>query len=207
MFWISNILKARVSICGIRPLLWHCFGPDALPLEKQEKAGVAGNNPEEWRKTFSATKEGQLYLDPSYVFACIRDGAKYTKRGRGSIQSLVGATLQVVDDRILVDRFLPENIEALVNQIDEPVYLDVRSVRNPATKARNVRYRVAASPDWNAAFTIQWDKTIVSRNELQASAIDAGKLSGLGDGRAIGFGRFEVVSFDIEEDAETQTAS
>ena len=204
----NNILVARVSIKGIRPLLWNHFGPDALSLEKQEKTGIAGNNPDEWRKTVTVTKEKQLYVDSSYIFATIREGAKYTKRGRGSIQSMVSATLQVLTDKILIDRYLPDNISELINEMDQPVYLDVRSVRNPSTKARNVRYRVAASPGWKATFEIMWDKTIVSRNEMQAAIIDAGRFSGIGDGRAIGFGRFIVESIEIREteDAEAQTA-
>jgi hypothetical protein len=197
---MGNILTATVTIRGVRPLLWHHFGPDALPLEKQERVGVAGHDPDEWRKTVLKTKDNQLYVDQSYIFACIRDGAKYTKKGRGSIQPAVSATLQVFTDRVLVNRYLPENITKLINETDEPVYLDVRSVRNPSTKGRNVRYRVAASSGWEATFVIFWDKTIVSRNEMQASIIDAGKLSGIGDGRNIGFGRFIVENVDIEED-------
>jgi hypothetical protein len=104
---MSNIVRACVKIKGVRPLLLHRFGPDALPLEKQEKTGVAGNDPEEWRKTALTNKDGQIYLDPSYVFACIRDGARYTKKGKGSIQSVVSATLQVLDDVVLIDRYLP----------------------------------------------------------------------------------------------------
>lgn len=194
---MANIANADIKIQGTRPLLWHHFGPDALPLEKKERVGVAGNNPEEWKKTVLVTDNGQLYLDPSYVFACIRDGARHTKKGRGSIQSAVTATLQVLDNMILVDRFLPENINELQNKTEEPVYLDVRSVKNPSTRARNIRYRVAASPGWQAKFSIMWDITIVSRSEMQAAVIDAGRFSGLGDGRNIGFGRFVVVSFEI----------
>jgi hypothetical protein len=42
---------------------------------------------------------------------------------------------------------------------------------------------------------LQWDKTIVSRGEMEAVCRDAGKLVGLGDGRSIGFGRFQVLDF------------
>jgi len=38
---------AEVSIEGLRPLLFHVFGPEALPLEKQERTDVTGNDPEE----------------------------------------------------------------------------------------------------------------------------------------------------------------
>ena len=201
----SNIVTAKVTIKGTRPLLFHRFGPDALPLEKQERSGVAGHDPQEWRRTALVTADGQLYIEPAYVFATAREGAKYTKKGKGSIQSAVAATLQVADDRILIDRHLPgfpskrkcdlATVEAPTQDQDAPVYLDVRGVRNPSTKARNVRYRVACSKGWACTFTILFDKTIVSRAEVEAVLIDAGRLAGIGNGRAIGFGRFEVVKF------------
>lgn len=194
---MGNMLMANVTIRGIRPLLWHHFGPDALPLGKKERTGVAGNDPEEWKRTVLVTSEGQLYLEPTYIFACIRDGAKYTKKGRGSIQPMVAATLQVLDDRILIDRFLPEG--ELTTDSSQPIYIDVRTVRNPATRARNIRYRVAAAPGWTASFRILWDATVVSRDQMHAVLIDAGRLVGLGDGRTIGMGRFEIVSFEVHD--------
>lgn len=203
---MSNIVRAKITIKGVRPLLQHHFGPDALPLEKQEKTGVAGNDPEEWRKTMMATKDGQLYVEPTYAFATIRDAAKYTKKGKGSIQSAVAATLQVLDNEILLDRHMPgfpnghafdvKTAKAPPRDKDAPVYMDVQSVRNPSTKGRNVRYRVAASPGWSCSFTILFDKTIVDRNQMRAVLNDAGVLVGIADGRSIGFGRFEVVSFE-----------
>lgn len=207
---MGNIVQAKVTIKGTRPLWWHWFGPDAIPIDdRQEKTGKAGNDPEEWRKTALATKDGQLWMPGTYAFATIREGSKYTKKGRGSIQPNVIATLQILDDRILVDRWMPgfpnghtcdvKKAETPMQDPELPVYLDVRMVRNPSTKAANVRYRVAASPGWKCSFIIQWDKSIVSRGEMEASVIDAGKLSGIGNGRKVGMGRFEVVSFDIHE--------
>lgn len=198
MQFSKNIVTAEVKINGLKAVLWHRFGPDALPLEKKERTGVAGNNPEEWKDTALITFENQLYFEPSYIFACIRDGAKYTKKGRSSLQPLVAATLQVLDNKILVDRYLPLNITT--NQ-EEPVYLDVRSVKNPVTKARNIRYRVCSSPGWNATFSIAWDKTIISKAEMEAIIHDAGMYSGLGDARNIGFGRFKLEEFIIKENA------
>jgi hypothetical protein len=189
-------LQARVTVRGTRPLLWHAFGPDAIPLEKQEKTGVAGNDPSEWKKTVLMTGERQLYVDPTYVFGSIRDGARNVKKGRGSIQAAVASTLQVMDDVILVNRFVPDEPPADPTQ---PVYLDVRSVRNPTTKARNVRYRVATGSGWECGFTITWDKTVVSRDEMREAIKFAGQLCGLGDGRSVGFGRFEALSFEVTE--------
>jgi hypothetical protein len=193
---MGNLITARVEVVGTRTMLWHHFGPDAIPLEKGEKTGVAGNDPEEWKRTVLVTPERQLYVEPSYVFATVRDGSSYTKKGRGSIQKAVVATLQVVDDRVLIDRYLPEEPEA---NPELSVYIDVRMVRNPTTKARNVRYRVAAAKGWKANFGLLWDKTVVSRAEMEASVRDAGKLCGLSNGRNIGFGRFDIVSFQVTD--------
>ena len=171
---MSNLLQASVSIKGIRPLMWHAFGPDSIPLEKKERTGVAGNDPE---------------------------------RGRGSIQKYVQATLEVADDRVLIDRFMPGangsydvmQVEPPDTDPDLPVYLDIRACKNPSTKARNVRYRITASPGWQCGFTLQWDGTVVSRGEMEAIMIDAGRLCGLGDGRNIGMGRFQTESFNVSE--------
>lgn len=209
---MSNITKATITIKGVRPLLQHRFTPDALgdgSGTRQERTGSAGNDPEEWRKTLMVSKQGQLYLDPSYVFATIRDAARHTKKGRGSIQASVAATLQVVDDLVLLDRYFPnfpnghgfdaETVEAPPRDLTALVFLDVRSVKNPATKGRNIRYRVACASGWSTTFTIMWDKTIVSVNEMRSVLNDAGALTGIADGRSIGYGRFAVESFEVSE--------
>lgn len=204
------IIFAKVGIEGSRPLLWHHFGADALPLEKRPRTGVAGNDPEEWKRTVLATPSQQLYLEPSYIFGCLRDAAKYTSRKRGTLQPMLASTLQVEDHRVLVDRWMPKDgFEHLIQAESEPVYLDVRSVRNPTTRARNVRYRIAASPGWNAAFTVFWENTLVSENEMKAVLRDAGQFVGIGDGRSIGFGRFTVENFELLENgnAKEQTTS
>lgn len=195
---MSNILRAMLRIYGTRPLLWHHFSADVLSLTKREKTGVAGNDPDEWRRTVLMTAGRQLYLKPTYVFGALRDGAKYTPRKRGTLQPLVAATLQVVDEQVLIDRFVPP--EPLPIDPSELVYLDVQSVKNPGTGGRNIRYRIAAAPNWSTTVTLQWDKTIVSRNELEAVAHDTGRFVGIGDGRAIGYGRFIVAQFTVAEE-------
>ena len=203
------IVYAKVGIQGIRPLMWHRFGPDALPLEKRAKTGVAGNDPEEWKRTVLTTASRQLYLEPAYVFGCLRDAAKYTPRRRGTLQPILASTLQVPGDQILVDRWLPKDgFEELKQAESEPVYLDIRSVRNPSTRARNVRYRVAASPGWKTSFILIWENTLVSENEMKAILRDAGQFVGLGDGRNIGFGRFNISSFEVSvKDNATKQAT
>ena len=198
---MSSVLTAKVKIRGMRPIMWHRFGPESLPLEKQERSGVAGNDPTEWQRSVECTKDGQLYIRGDQVFSCLRNAARHTKKGRGSIQPLIAATLQELDDRIPLDRFIPGwdggPPDTLTTDSDAPVYLDIRSVRNPSTKGRNVRYRVAASSDWHCEFELLWDATIGSRGQMEAVCIDAGKLEGLGNGRSLGLGRFDVQAFEV----------
>lgn len=196
---MSKLMIAEVSIEGLRPLLFHVFGPEALPLEKQERTGVPGNDPEEWRQTHTATKQGQLYLRSDYAFSCLINGARYEKLKRGSLMPLMQSTLQVLDDILLLDRWMPA--EPLPTDPDSPVYLDIRSVRNPSTKGRNVRYRVACSPGWHLSFHASFDSTIVSREAFTASLLNAGQLVGIGDGRTIGMGRFEVIDCQFSNGA------
>lgn len=193
-----TILKARVTIIGKRPILFHSFSVDSIPLGKREMTGVAGNDPEEWKRSVLKTKDNQLFVESTYIFGCLRDGGKHIKIGRGTIQSKIASTLVVLDEVILLDQFVPTD-DQLTNDKTQPVYLDIRSVKNPSTKGRNVRYRIAASPGWKASFQIEWENTIVSRGEMQAAMESAGSFVGLGDGRSIGFGRFTVEQFLIEE--------
>lgn len=195
---MSKLLTATVIIEGTRPLLWNAFNVAAIPANgKRKKSGVAGNDPEEWKRTVLATPEGQLYVEPSYVFGCLRDAARYTKQGRSSLQSLLVATLQVLDERILLNRYLPNDLAGLSTDNKAPVYLDIRGVKNPVTRSRNIRYRVAASPGWEMMFHLAWDETIVGLGQLRAVLHDAGELVGFADGRQIGFGRFVVKDFEV----------
>lgn len=191
------VYRANVKIKGKKPILFHSFSIDTIPLTKKETTGVAGNDPEEWKRTVLKTKDNQLYLEPTYIFGCLRDGGKHLKSGRGTFQPKIASTLVVVDDIILLDRYVPDE-KSLSMDKSCPVYLDVRSVKNPSTKGRNVRYRIAASPGWAITFDIEWEGTIVSLNQMQSIVDSAGSFVGLGDGRSIGFGRFEVSEFKVQ---------
>lgn len=205
----NNVVRARVALVGTRPLLQHAFGPESIALEKGEKTGVAGNDPEEWKKSCLIMPDGQLYVRGNYAFSCIRAGSKNIKKGRGSIQGLVAATLQIEEPIILIDRHLPAGgpkMDPTNGGLGLPVYIDVTGVRNPATKGRNIRYRLACSPGWKVAFHIEFDKTMVSRDQMRAAIIDAGRFAGLGDGLSVGNGRFAIESYEELTDAEEAPA-
>lgn len=206
---MANILQAEVKVMGTRTLAIHHFGIDALPLEAKEKDGVAGNSPNEWKKTVLMDEERQLFLLPTYFFGAIKYGGKTVKRGKGNFLADIASTLQVMDEQIYIQNTAfepiklpdpPQIIEAgtVKNEKLPDSYVEVIGVRNPSTKARNIRYRVVVKPGWCCSFTILWDSVVVDRKSLETAIVNAGTLVGIGDGRgSIGYGRFDVTSFAI----------
>lgn len=203
-----SIVAAKVAISGIKTLAIHHFGPDALPLEKQEKTGVAGHDPEEWRRSVLLTKKRELFLPPTYFFGSIKEGGRHVKKGRGSIMYDIAATLQIEDDAVKIcydgePIILPESpdvVDAYSIPTEElPVsYIERIGVKNPSTKARNIRYRVAVKPGWAMNLTIMFDPTIVARTQMQQALNSAGQLVGIADGRSsIGYGRYSVTEFTV----------
>ena len=69
---MGNMVRMKVTIKGTRPLLQHRFGPDAIPLEKGERTGVAGNDPEEWKRTCMVNSDGQLFIDGRWLWYWLR---------------------------------------------------------------------------------------------------------------------------------------
>ena len=55
-------------------------------------------DPEEWRRTCMVTADGQLFVRGTYVFGMLRDAARHTKKGKGSLQPMVSATLHTPEN-------------------------------------------------------------------------------------------------------------
>lgn len=196
---MRKLTKATVTIKGTRAILFHAFREEQLQAKKKQ-AGTTGNNPDEWKDTVYMDKDRQLYVTAENLFALLKMGARHTKVGRGTIKDKVGATLQIPPGLYYIkNRFVPDD-EEIDRDDTKPVFLHVCSVKNPATKGRNMRYRVGASPGWEIVFTMFWDESVVSKELMKGVVEDAGVLEGLLDGRSIGYGRFELVSFDISKD-------
>jgi len=184
-----------VKIEGVKTILFHAFKEEVLDKNKA-KSGTAGNNPNEWKTTVIMDERRRLYLPSSYLFAPIREAGKYTKIGRGTISKHIASTLEISPDIIFLEGLsVPEewDKEAPPRDPSLPVYLDARSVVNPMTKGRNMRYRVACHPGWKCSFQVGWDDTVLSFDTMEKILKDAGVMCGTGCGRAIGFGRWKVL--------------
>ncbi|KQL19085.1 hypothetical protein [Cytobacillus solani] len=184
--------RAEVEITGTRPILFNCFSPECIPLERKEKNGVAGNNPEEWKNTYKTTDEGFLYVDGSYIHRCLINAAKFTKRG---LQSTLAATLDTLTDKLVFENRKVPNQERITTDASQEVYIDIRSVKMAKTSSRHIRYRLASSIGWKTSFSILWDSSLINKELLESVCHDAGLFVGIGDNRSNGFGRFEVNSF------------
>ena len=185
---------ATTTIEGTKPLLINTFPIEALNPTKQ-RSGTTGNDENLWRQTVLARSNGQLYVLGSYLNGAIVGGGKLIKMGRGSLAKKVESTLEILEPELdIVGRHLPPEGE-MTRLASEPVYLDVRSVVNPMTKGRNLRYRVAVSPGWRIEATLTWEDRAVSKEDIKQCLENGGLFEGIGDGRRIGFGRFIVKDF------------
>jgi hypothetical protein len=193
-------VAAKVKLEGIKPILINSFPVDTFD-ENKSKSGSIGKNETEWKKTILMDAKRNIYVLPSYITACISGGGKHIKVGKATLSKKVSASLQCMEDIILLDGAIVPEERDLTRLTTDPVYLDVRSVVNPMTKGRNLRYRIAVRTGWKMTFTIMWDDFAVSKDGMKNCIENAGIFEGIGDGRKIGFGRFKLLSFssiDVE---------
>ena len=187
---------AKISVLGVKPLLFHTFPMDTLTPGKA-KSGTAGRCEQEWKSTVLMMADRQLYILGSYPVASIKHGGKLIKVGKSSMLKKVESCLECSDNKILIDnRFVPEEKDLTTDETQD-VYLDVRSVVNPMTKGRNLRYRIAAKAGWSFTTVISWDDGAVSSETIRQCIDNGGTYEGVGDGRRIGFGRYKCTSFEM----------
>lgn len=189
-------LNAAISIKGIKPILINTFPLETLD-EGKSRGGTAGKDENSWKKTVLMTPDRELYVFASYLIGSIVNGGKYIKVGRGSLNKKVGSTLECFPDIILLNGLKVPADNQITKNANDDVYIDVRSVTNPMTKGRNIRYRCAAKAGWKLSATISWDDAQVSIEQVKQCLYNGGQYEGIGDGRKIGFGRFEVTKFEL----------
>jgi len=192
--------KVVFTAIGTKPLLYHKFNIEVLSNKTKTKSGTTGNDPEEWKTTVHVDGK-RLFFPHDYWLSCIKDGGKYVKQGRGTISNKLAGCMSILSERTYLNIELPDLIDKLETS-DMPrdptksIFLDVRGVKNPATKGKNVRYRLGVKAGWQTQVELEFDDTVLSKDDIRKALEAAGKFSGIGDGRSIGYGRFEVV--DVE---------
>ncbi len=136
------------------------------------------------------TWEGGLYWDDDIglhipginVHACIRDGARVTKKGKD-----VEAGLQITPELVP----LIVNAPKTVNKLYVPEFIDKRRV---VVKGAGIMRSRPRFESWMLSFNLTIITDIISEGEVPGYLEKAGQRKGLGDYRPL-FGRFTLKDF------------
>lgn len=191
---------AEVEIEGLAPLVMHRYimgSSKTNPKDQTPKDEEYWNEIEtEWKRTaYWDEKIGGLYIPSEAIEACLENGGKSVKIGRGTATKSVKAGVRCHSESLKIPVDLPDGAE--VNSLDDLVDLDwimVNAVRvPPRTGARVERKRVAIPDGWKAKFKVIINTEAITRNTFESVLDKAGMLAGLLDWRPK-YGIFRVNS-------------
>jgi hypothetical protein len=172
--------RIDVEIGSVSPLLMHAF--PLVPIEALEK-----KTPQQQAEiaAYRDPDTGLLYVPALNVQRCFVAGATFSKgKGRSSLQKLVAACVLVG----------PEERLSLGTK---EFVVDSRPVVVPATKGRVMRHRPKLET-WAVTFTVDYDETLLTEQQMRRVIDDSGSRVGLLDFRPERkgpFGRFMVTAW------------
>lgn len=153
-------------------------------------------NPEEWRsKVYFDEELGSVYFPAHWIKRSAQEAAKKAKLGR---DLAMGVAVNPDGDFSVV--VVPDEKGKLksitsVDQFGANGWIHVANGRRPP-RTGNYRtiYRPCIPKGWEAEFDVVVFNPIFTKQKLLDIFQLAGMFCGLGGGRDLGFGRFEVVS-------------
>ncbi len=165
----------EVVLESISPLLMHGSQAIGLSDNSKKKGGEAiKGDSEEWKKTVYFSSDVGAFIPAVNVEAAMIEASKQFKvGGRATATKFVKSGVFITQDQL----------QLLVN--DKPIKelsdikVDVRTVKNPATKMRNTRYR-AVFDKWNTSFFIVlplYRSLITPEVILKSAAVDLGEAT------------------------------
>jgi hypothetical protein len=189
--WRDNMATYKIKLESISPLLMH--GSQAIGEEdnKKRKGGEAiKGNPEEWKQSVYFDKKIGAFIPAVNFEACFVEAAKQFKvTGRQTATKFLKSSFFIDGDNI---QLLVKNKPVLKL---EDIEVDKRTVKNPATKMRNTRFR-AKFMQWEIIFSAFVTAPDYLPLELLKNIIEyGGEFVGVCDFRPR-FGRFKLVSIE-----------
>lgn len=182
----------EIEITGTTPILMH--GSQSIGTEttvgKKKGGDALTGDPEEWRKTIYFNDEVGVYLPPELFEASWMLAGKEFKSGRTNVVKYVKSGVMIKEN------FLPfysrgKPIRTLEDVT--PKDIDIRSVKNPSTKGRNMRYR-ARFFEWSTKMNvIVTADDYITQQMLKDIISYSGKFVGVGDWRPK-FGQYIIKS-------------
>ena len=194
----------KVTIEGTTPLLMNRFTDEAAVKmaggTSAVMVGSKGTPREQAAKKAYVDERGVLHIPGTNIFRAIIDAGTFHKAGKSKIttqkSSLVPAAMALIE--LTCPILLPKS--------GVPDWeVDSRSVVIPSTGGRIMCHRPRVDV-WRLAFTLEVDTGMFTLPLVRQLLDDAGKRIGLGDFRPARkgpFGRFVVVSWDVEKETKT----
>lgn len=182
-----KMYKAKIkSIC---PMLHHgaqSVGMESTTVKKKKGGNALVGDPNEWKKTIYYNEENGVYLPAINVEASMIIASKQFKLGRGTVSKYFKSGVFITED------YLPFYVKGkTITDLNE-IEIDKRTVKNPSTRGRNMRYR-AIFREWESEFKIMVTAEDYIDRELLKEVISyAGMFVAVGDYRPR-FGRFQLV--------------
>jgi len=195
--------EIKVKIQGITPLICNRFTDEAMEAAtngtRSSAVGDKGTPLEQAQKKLYIGHDGKPMIPQPNLFRSIIDAGTFHKAGKSKVttikSSLIPSCLAV------------EEIEIPITH-KEPWVVDTRAVRIPSTGGRISTHRPLFH-DWELAFTLQLDETIIGERMMRQIVDDAGKRIGLGDFRPAckgPYGRYVVTLWQVVEASLDQVA-
>ncbi len=178
-----------ITIQGISPLLIHRYAVNSKtnPIEYDE----------EWKKTTYINDQGHVFMPSVNIQACMFNGGKSIKKGRGSMAKFVYSSciLETISPEILLDK-KPISLA----DIERNNWLNTTGA--VVGTGRIDRIRTELPPGWEISFDLTLMSNMIAGKEIKEVLENAGFVAGLGDTRPSSpkkpgsYGRFEVTRFE-----------
>lgn len=185
-------MRVQINMTGKTPLLMHnerlADQDDEITKQIKEITAKGKDQTDKDKETVSLLEfRGGLYLDakgeicmPSInVLRCLRDTATATKSGKK-----ISGGLTPFDLNVPIDIGGPTHVDKLIKN---PIHFDRRMVK---VSGRVKRTR-PIFPKWSLSIEFEMLEDILNFSALVNIVEMAGRSTGLGDARKIGYGRFQ----------------
>jgi len=187
----TKMKKYNIKLESICTMLHH--GSQAVGMEEPQTKRKGGSavhgDKDEWKKTIYYDEQHGVYLPAINMEACMKEAAKQFKIGRGT------ATKYINSGVFCTEEHLPLYINGtIIKTLDDPrITIDKRTIKNPNTKGRQVRYR-AKFNQWTTEFQLMVTADDYIDKKLLTEIIKyGGNFIGIGDFRPR-FGRYKLIS-------------
>jgi len=173
------MFRVKVKIKGTTPLLMNKWN--------QELAEARTDRPEFAEKRLYKNDKGEIVVPAEWIERAIM---KVAKDFKVEGQRKITYALLLPGNVIIRPEFIKIEPQKWV--------IDARTVVIPSTGGRVMRYRPKFE-NWSLEFSIDVIDERIKPETLQKILVDAGRRVGIGDGRSIGFGRFMIEKYEVQE--------